>query len=151
MLLKPIERSLFDVRYTSGEMQIAAWSFDRNSLILADPSVLLGKYFAPLSYNWYTSGRKGGEAPEEGSDLWELYELYDKVKVEVDGKKRDEYMKQIIELHKKNLWIVGTVGAGPALMVVKNNFRNVPEGLIWDDPLRSPKNLRPEQFFFKTR
>jgi len=32
---------------------------------------------------------------------------------------------------------------------VKNNFRNVPDGLVWDDTLRAPKNARPEQFFFK--
>jgi len=147
--LKPIERTLYEVRYTSGEMQVAAWSFDRNSLAIADPSHLLGRYFAPLNYLWYTSGGKSGEAPEENSDLRKLYELYDKVKTEVDENKRDEYMRQIIELHKKNLWIVGTVGASPAVMVVKNNFRNVPEGLVWDHPLMSPKNLRPEQFFFK--
>jgi len=149
VLLKPEERTLFEVRYTSGQTQICAWSFDRNSLAIADPAHLLGRYFAPLSYIWYTSGKEGGEEPEKGSDLEMVYNIYDKVKMEVDDTRRDELFKQIIELHKKNLWMVGTVGAAPAIMVVKDNFRNVPEGLIWDHPLMSPKNLRPEQFFFK--
>ena len=152
VLLKPIERSLFDTRNQAGEIQIAVWWFDRNSDIFADPTTLLGyRYWAPLYYTWYNQGRKGGEAPEEGSDVWKMYELYDLAKKEPDEKKRDEYMRQIIELHKKNLWMVGTVGALPQVIVVKNNFRNVPEGLIWDDPLRSPKNFRPEQFFFKQK
>jgi peptide/nickel transport system substrate-binding protein len=59
-------------------------------------------------------------------------------------------MKQIINLHKKNIWMVGFVGALPQPIVVKENFKNVPQGLLWDFPLiRSPKNFRPEQFYFE--
>jgi peptide/nickel transport system substrate-binding protein len=78
-----------------------------------------------------------------------LYEIWDKVQTTVDEQERNELFKQIIELHKKNLWVIGIVGEGTVFGVVKNNVGNVPDGLLWDDPLRSPKNARPEQFFFK--
>jgi len=45
--------------------------------------------------------------------------------------------------------MIGTVGESPALVVVKNNFRNVPEKLVSDDILRSPGNAQPQIFFFK--
>ena len=41
------------------------------------------------------------------------------------------------------------VGEPPALFVTKNNFRNVPQGLINDDPLRAIGLAQPPQFFFK--
>jgi len=40
------------------------------------------------------------------------------------------------------------VGGLPQLVVVKNNLKNVPDGIIWDDPVRSELNSFPEQFFF---
>jgi len=150
VLLKSEERSLWDTRNQTGQIQIAAWWFDRNSDVFGDPSLLLGyRTWAPLSYIWYNQGRQGGKAPEEGTDMWKIYELYDLARKEPDDQKRDEYMRQLLEIHKKNLWAIGTVGALPQPVVVKNNFENVPEDFLWDDPLRSPKNLRPEQFFFK--
>ena len=45
--------------------------------------------------------------------------------------------------------MIGTVGELPQPVVVKNNVRNVPDEVVWDDSLRTPKNSRPEQFFFK--
>jgi len=150
VILKPIDRSLYVTRLEAGELQIGVWSFDRNVDFLGDPAHILGSQWAPLTWKWYNSGKKGGMPPEEGSDLWQLFELWDKVATEPDPIKRDEYVKQVIDLHKKNIWMVGFVGALPQPIVVKNNFRNVPEGLLWDFPLiRSPKNFRPEQFFIK--
>jgi peptide/nickel transport system substrate-binding protein len=149
-LLKPEERTLFDVRNTSGEIQIAVWWLDRNTSVLGDPSLLLGyRTWAPLSYTWYSQGKTGGEPPEPGTDMAKVYEIWDQVLRETNEQRRDELVREFLNLHKKNLWMVGTVGALPQPIVVKNNFRNVPSGLPWDDPLRSPKNLRPEQFFFK--
>jgi len=37
----------------------------------------------------------------------------------------------------------------PSILVVKNNFRNVPENAVTDWIFMSPGNLDPSQFFFK--
>jgi peptide/nickel transport system substrate-binding protein len=122
---------------------------------LSDPGRLLGTVWdgpwAPLYARWYISGGKAGEEPPEGSDIRRIYELWDKVKTSIDEEERNKYFKEIIDIHKKNIFFIGTVGEMQIPVVVKNNFRNVPDGLIFDHPLFSPKNARPEQFFFKTR
>ncbi len=149
--LKPLERSLYVTRARAGELEVGVWGFDRNVAVLSDPGHLLGMVaeapWAPLYATWYTTGGKGGEEPR--GDIRKIYELWDKVKVTGDEKQRNRYFKEIINLHKKNIWMIGLVGEVPQLIVVKNNFRNIPDGLLWDDNIRSPKNARPEQFFFK--
>lgn len=69
---------------------------------------------------------------------------------EPNEEKRDALVKELINLFKKNIWIIGTVGEFPLPAVVKDNLKNVPEGLLFDfHLLKTPKNFRPEQFFFK--
>jgi peptide/nickel transport system substrate-binding protein len=151
VFLKPLERSLYVTRAQAGEIEVGVWGFDRNVAILSDPGHLLGTVveapWAPLYATWYNTGGRGGEEPK--GDIKRIYELWDKVKSTIDEKQRDRYFKEIINLHKKNIWMIGIVGEVPQLIVAKNNFRNIPDGLLWDDNIRSPKNARPEQFFFK--
>jgi len=54
-------------------------------------------------------------------------------------------------LNAENLWVIGTVGDLPQIVIVKNNFRNVPENAIQDYLQLSPGNTFPEQYFFKTK
>ncbi|HHV80051.1 TPA: ABC transporter substrate-binding protein [bacterium] len=149
--LQPVERSLYVTRCNAGDLEIGIWNFDRNAAVMSDPGRLLGTVtdgpWAPLYGQWYSTGGKGGEEPK--GDIRKIYDLWDKVTVTADEKQRDRYFKEIINLHKRNIWMIGTVGELPQPVVVKNNFRNVPDGLVWDDTLRAPKNARPEQFFFK--
>ena len=149
--VKSNERSLYTTRCNSGDIEIGVWSFDRNVAVLSDPGRLLGTAtdgpWAPLYALWYTSGGKSGEEPK--GDIRKIYELWDKVKVTTDEKQRDKYFKEIINLHKRNIWIIGLVGELPQPAIAKNNIRNVPEEVVWDDTVRAPKNARPEQFFFK--
>ena len=44
---------------------------------------------------------------------------------------------------------LATVGEAPDLFITKNNFRNVPSGLVQDDPLRAIGLGQPPQFFMK--
>lgn len=149
--VKPLERSLYVTRCTAGELEIGVWNFDRNAAVMSDPGRILGTVtdgpWAPLYGLWYTTGGTGGEEPK--GDIRKIYELWDKVTVTADEKQRERLFKEIINLHKRNIWMIGIVGELPQPGVVKNNFRNVPDGIIWDDTLRAPKNARPEQFFFK--
>jgi len=149
--VKIIERSLYTTKCQSGDIEIGAFVMDRCANILATPGRILGTTFdgpwAPLYGLWYATGGKSGEEPK--GDIKKLYELWDKIIETSSTVERDKLVRQIIALHRKNLWIIGTVGGGVVIGIAKNNFRNVPEDLIWDDTLRSPANAYPEQFFFK--
>jgi peptide/nickel transport system substrate-binding protein len=148
--LRPMERSLFEQREGSGDMEIGVWMLDRNAVVISDPSMLLGTLsaWAPLYGKWYNSGGRDGEEPPAGSDYRKIYELWDQVKGTVDPAEQNALFQEIVTIHKNNLFFIGTVGELPQPVVVKNGFKNVPEeGIVWDDPLRTPKNARPEQFF----
>ena len=148
VLLKQEERSLWFTRLEAGEMQIGVWVFGSISIFL-DPD-MMGYKWAPLAYQWYVNGKKGGIEPEKGTDLRKLYDLWDQILFEPNEEKRDALVKELINLFKKNIWIIGTVGEFPLPAVVKDNLKNVPEGLLFDfHLLKTPKNFRPEQFFFK--
>ncbi len=150
-VIKQIDRSLYVTNCNSGDIEIGIWVMDRCSNFILSPGRILGTItdgpWAPLYARWYWTKGKEGEEPT--GDIKKLYELWDEFNRTTDATKRDIIAKQIIALHRKNIWIIGTVGALPSLCIVKNNFRNVPEYLISDAPLFTPLNAFPEQFFIK--
>ena len=101
----------------------------------------------PLWHNWLISGGKSSEEPpEEIKRLWEIYQK--EAMSVVSEEERNVLIREIMELHSENLWIMGTVGIPWMMAVVKNDLRNVPEkGAVWSPG--SPGVTRPEQFFFK--
>ena len=139
VILKPEERSLYMTRCEAGEPEIGVWSFDRCAAVLSDPGRLLGTVWdgpwAPLYARWYISGGKAGEEPPEGSDIRRIYELWDKVKMTVDEKERDRLFREIINIHKKNIFFIGTVGEPIWPVVVKEYFKNVPDSpeYVWEN------------------
>lgn len=111
-------------------------------------------FYAPLTGVWYTTGGKGGEEPTS-PELKKIIELYNKMKVTTDATVRTRLAKEILRLHAKNVFVIGTVGLVPSTMcvgVVKNYFKNVPDethGAVSDVIFNSPGNGFPVQFFIK--
>ena len=103
----------------------------------------------PLYVIWYDSGGKSGEQPPK--DVARLRDLWERIKATPSDAVRARLLKEICRLHAENIWLIGTVGEVPTPVVVKNNFRNVPEKLVTDTTLLSPRNAYPEQFFIKTK
>ena len=150
--LNNAERSLFVTATRANEHDIGIWGMDRHAPVIADMYWLVPRapgygIWANEYAKWYGSGGTSGEEPT--GDLRRLYDLWDTVKVTVDADERDRLMNEIIALHAKNIWLIGTVGENPSLVIVKNNFRNVPERLVSDNGLMTPGNAEPEQFFIR--
>jgi peptide/nickel transport system substrate-binding protein len=100
---------------------------------------------------WYQTGGKEGVAPRPGSMLDTLLKKYSEVISTVDPVERNKKLLEAYQVHIDGGPIsIGTVGEHPSPLVVKNNFRNVPDfGLVagWD--LSFPGTADPEQFYFK--
>ncbi|HEY65434.1 MAG TPA: ABC transporter substrate-binding protein [Caldilineae bacterium] len=82
-------------------------------------------YWAPAWGLWYQSG--GTQGVEPTGDARRAQQLFDEAKVTVDTDKQLELLTEIERLDLKNVWEVLTLGPGPNIRIVKNNFRNVPE------------------------
>ncbi len=104
-------------------------------------------YFAPLYGVWYATGGQGGEEPT--GDIRRLQILYDQLKSTMDKKEQLRIGQEILSIHDKNLYIIGTVQAGFRPMVVKNKLRNVLEAAPADWRNKGDLIIWPEQMFFK--
>ncbi|WP_241208659.1 hypothetical protein [Thermotoga sp. Cell2] len=53
----------------------------------------------------------------------------------VDEKERDRLFREIINIHKKNIFFIGTVGEPIWPVVVKEYFKNVPDSpeYVWEN------------------
>ena len=62
----PVDRSLYQVKCDSGDLEIGIWNFDRNAAVLADPGRILGwttdgpwaPLLCPLVYEWRQKRRR---------------------------------------------------------------------------------------------
>jgi peptide/nickel transport system substrate-binding protein len=150
--MKLVERSLYEEHYRTGDVQIGAWGCDRNSIVMADPGRYLGTTsdgtWAVLYGNWYGKSPYKQKEPPADHAIRKVWDAWDKCQVEPDETKRNALFKSIIDIHKENPWMIGTVGENPTLWITQNKFRNVPEGRIQDDTLRDYGLSEPWQFFF---
>jgi len=153
-IINPVERSLLYTRVTGNQYEVTVWGMDRSYNPLIEPLYLvpfkleIGIWY-PLYVIWYDSGGKSGEQPPK--DVARLRDLWERIKATPSDAVRARLLKEICRLHAENIWLIGTVGEVPTPVVVKNNFRNVPEKLVTDTTLLSPRNAYPEQFFIKTK
>jgi peptide/nickel transport system substrate-binding protein len=149
--IKTMERALFWERAIGNQVQMAVWGMDRGLEPFVDPIYLLPfdnrSWWAPQWGVWYYEAGAAGEEPPE--DIRAAQLLFDEFKATVDPERQIEIGKQIVQMHAENVWMIGGVGMQPSIVVVKNNFRNVPEEAVTDWIFMSPGNLNPFTFFFK--
>ncbi len=155
-VIAPDEWSTFSQRVLAGEVMIRAWgSAAAWGLISASPvwapvegvTYCMGGARIGL---WYQTGGKEGIAPRPGSMLEKLQQRYTEVISTVDPKEREAKLLKAYEVHiEDGPLYIGTIGEHPSPLVIKKNFRNVPEfGLVASWDLAFPGTADPEQFYF---
>ncbi len=150
--LKVEERSLFSRRTYANEQQLSMfgpaavdpWAYPRITVPITREA-----HFAPEVGIWYESDGKKGIAPTGG--LKQLLDIFDQGN-SVPVENRIELGKELWRVHAENLYAIGIIGNSPAyngVVVVKNNFRNVPDIAPNSSAHQNPGIARPEQFFFE--
>jgi peptide/nickel transport system substrate-binding protein len=84
-------------------------------------------YWGPAWGTWYQTGGGEGTEPPADSPARRAQELFDEAKVTVDSARQLEILAEIERLNLENVWEVLTVGPGPNIKIVRNDFHNVPE------------------------
>jgi peptide/nickel transport system substrate-binding protein len=156
-----VERSLYEERVRTGDIQVGVWFVDRSSVVKADAGRYLGVVndgpWAPLYAHWEAAQRSPDPStygfpntePPEGHPIREIWALWEKVGQEPDEATRNALFMQLLSIHKEHPYMIGTVGEDPQSIIVKNNFFNVGSGFISDDTLRHEGIARPKQFFMR--
>jgi peptide/nickel transport system substrate-binding protein len=152
---KPSQRELFRDRVFSGEAMMSVWSGIDNALATADTSP---DEFVPTRQDqlqWPMWGQyletKGevGEAPDIDSAR-RLLELRDQWRLAGSREERAETWQRILDIHKDQVFSIGTVCAVPQPIVVDNRLRNVPEeGTYSWAPGAYFGMYRPDQFWIE--
>ncbi len=146
--VKNIDRTLWQTRNDGNELEVTGWQMDSQA-----PWLCEGTWMAPSDFwgiefkRWWDSGGKAGVKPE--GDMYKLLEAWDKVRKSRNQLELDSAAEEMVELHMKNIWLIGTVGETPDIVIAKNYVRNVPEELIADGTFDTPRNAEPQQFFIK--
>jgi peptide/nickel transport system substrate-binding protein len=151
LIPKEEARQLMYERKAANEHDMGIWTGSAEFNPLIDPrwfipfsgeSIHAGQYAA-----WWNTGGKEGIEPT--GDIRTVLEIYDEIKVTVDDAKQKELFRQILELNKENLWVLGIATAPPQIVIVKNAFRNVPEVSVSDWHLQTPGSTAVEQYFIR--
>ncbi|MBV7327965.1 ABC transporter substrate-binding protein [Chloroflexi bacterium TSY] len=147
------ERSLHYERMRANELQVAIWNVGGAEHPFTYPYWTMPyaniSRIGPLAGNWYQSAGESGVEPT--GDLRRVTDLTEQGKG-ASAEERIEMGQEIFRLNADNLWTIGTVGLTPMVMgtvVVKNNFRNVPETAFNTVVVQTPGSARPEQFFIQ--
>ncbi|HEY8454495.1 MAG TPA: ABC transporter substrate-binding protein [Actinopolymorphaceae bacterium] len=132
MVIKNISAELWYASIWHGDFDLncytpAGYLWDIDSLWYVPTSGLT--YWAPKYGNWYNDP-DGEWSMEPTGDIRKLQVLYDQLVQEVDDAKRLALGQEILKLHDKNVWIIGTVQSAFAPVVVSDDLGNVREEAV---------------------
>lgn len=155
-VLNIITWSVVSDRHFSGDIMIRAWGSAAAWGLVSAATVWTPIEGVTYSVggarigDYYNSGGERGVPPRPGSMLEQLQDAYTELISILDPDERNAKLLEAYQIHiDEGPITIGTVGEHPNALIVKNNFRNVPDfGLTagWD--LAFPGTADPEQFFF---
>ncbi len=144
--VKEEARQLFYERKKGLLHDVGVWGGSDEQIAVLDPRWLVpfsDESVHAVDYaRWYRTEKKRGEEPPV--DMRRCIELFWEIEKTIDEEEQIRLMKKIIDLNRKNLWVIGTVGALPSFYLVKNSFRNVPEVAMSGWAFRTPGNTAVE-------
>lgn len=151
-VINKVERSFYEELVATGELEIGYWGFDRNSIVAADPRRYIGSLadgpWAPLYGKWFDTGGAQGVEPPTDHPIRDVWAAWKNAQTAGTLEEANQYIQEMINIHKENIWVIGLYGEDPKIYIVSNRMHNVPDGLINDDTLREPGLGQPAQFFF---
>ncbi len=150
--IKAMTRDIYWPRATGNEVMIATWGTDRGLVPMVDPVYQFPfderSWMAPSFGIWY---KTGGEQGEEPTELFkQVMDLYDQYRATFESDKQVEIGKEIVRISTENLFVIETVGMSPAVVIAKNNMRNVDmeRTFVADWITMAPGTQDPSHYYF---
>jgi peptide/nickel transport system substrate-binding protein len=151
MFVHTVGPQLWGQRVPAGKYDLAGsttetytWDIDPGSVVPATTNA----FWAPLYGLWY--GTQGSEGVEPSGDIRQLQQLYEQLKQEIDGDARLRIGQQILGLHDKNVWIIGTVMTPAHPLVANADLVNVRKTAMESYHVGSEEATLVEQVFYRS-
>lgn len=147
--VKAVDETLYEELKLNNGLEGVSQKVGSFDLILRPDSLVPVTINSPLfgQYASYVaSNGEQGIAPE--GDIATLVEHWDKIASSTKKEVALEYAEKIIDLHQKNQWYIGYASPNPLVLLVKNDLKNVPNTLLYNDPFRGYGHAKPVQFYF---
>lgn len=154
IFIKPSQREVFRDRVFSGEAMMSVWSGVDNGLPTAGTSP---NEFVPVAQDqlqwpkWgqhFETGGGAGEAPDLDSAR-RLMELKHQWQNATDNEARRAAWREILDIHKNEVFAIGVVSGVLQPVVVNNALNNVPvEGIYGWEPGAYFGVYHPETFWY---
>lgn len=150
-IFQTMNRDIYWPRACANEAQVTTWTESRAIDPMVDPIWVFPfderSWMAPAFGTWYKTGGEMGIEPTE--EFKKAMALYDKFKTTIVSEEQVAIAKELIKWHAENVHVIGTVGLLPNVVVVKNNFKNVPQDFTTDWIYMAPGTLEPCHFYFE--
>jgi len=152
---KYAERALYTQHFEANEIEAAWWGGDRTVVPLAPEApifraTMIDRPWAPAWGIYYGDPKNpNAEEPPQGHWIRTIWKIWDEeIAVEPDPKKQNEAFKKILDIWAEELPYIGVLGESPALVIVKNGFKNYLPGMPIDDTTADEHLLHTETYFW---
>ena len=147
-LIRNLDRTLVTQHVETGDFEMLLDSFDRSSIITADPVRFLGRYGHAHNYfKWWSSGGENGIEPATDHPIRAVWTAWESAQSASTLEEANNHAQDMVSLFKDNGWTIGLIGETPAMYVRSNKLKNFPSGLIDDDALRGIGLAQAQQFY----
>ncbi len=157
---KERNRPLFVLRFQGGQSDFVVWTGESEFNPMVQPRNFVPTYgwslFAPGYGEWFSrGGMRGNPAadgrpePEPGSDIRRAMELLQEASRQPTREGQREVFREIFKINAENIWSINIATPPPALVVVADDFRNVPKNALVGYNYLTPANTGMETFYFE--
>lgn len=130
---RSVDPSLWDTRCRANDFDVSVHTGSGGVPVVSNLTIndLTGYSFYSWPHrfnsgNYLWRGGSGSNGVEPLPEIKRLWELGGLVVHEVDEAKRDKMMREILQIHNDNLYILGICTRMPAVYLVKSYMKNVP-------------------------
>lgn len=137
LLPRIIDRTQWDDNRDNNNFQMQYYPFDRLSVVAADPRNIMGNdSYATQYFIWYSTEGESGIEPPADHPIRDMWAKWDVASTAGSVEEADAALNGMIDTFVKAGFVIGVVGEEAAVSIVKDNFKNMREGLVSDDITR---------------
>jgi peptide/nickel transport system substrate-binding protein len=149
--LNNIDRTLYYDKRPIGDYDAQIWQGDGGLDVVQEPRYYMASGDESVwGYRWaqWYNGSRPEIAEEPAGWAKQQMELYTQLRTEGDPAKRDELMKQVLQLGKENFPVIGISLPGNGYYIAKNNMRNITGTMLHAYLFPTPAPYDPFQWYF---